>query len=78
MLLKIDPFTECGTYYLSSKTICLTNGLTSATATIVEVGYRVDNFSDFLFVTKKKLFKKIFLEIPANCTSKIVQNRSNM
>ena len=39
-------------------TICLTNGLTSATATIVEVGYRVDNFSDFIFVAKKKLLKK--------------------
>ena len=41
-------------------TICLTNGLTSATATIVEVGYRVDNFSGFLFVAKKYFKKKTF------------------
>ena len=43
-------------------TICLTNGLTSATATIVEVGYRVDNFSGFQFVAKNKLLKKNFLK----------------
>ena len=35
-------------------TICLTNGLTSATATVAEVGDRVENFSDFLFFTKNE------------------------